>query len=190
VDTYRTVLFLHFVSLFVGFGAAALIGTCLFQLRAAATGAEAGPWGALAGKIELAFPVAILGLFVTGAYMTSDVWTWGTGWIDVAIVALVVLGVNGALVAGRRAHQLKAALIANGPGPLSDTARKLTCDPALWIVTFGNPGLVLGIVWDMTQKPGTLEAVIAAVIGFALGAAVALQFARVPAAAAAAAVEL
>ena len=41
------------------------------------------------------FPIAILGLFASGAYMTSDVWTWDTGWIIVAIVALVVLGSRG-----------------------------------------------------------------------------------------------
>ena len=182
MDTYPTVLFLHFVSLFIGFGAAALMGTCLFRLRAAVTGADAAPWGMLAGKTERAFPVAILGLFATGAYMTSDVWTWDTGWIDVAIVALVVLAATGILVASRRAGLLESALRASGAGPLSAEARKLTCDPALWIVTFGNPGLVLGVVWNMTQKPGTLEAIVAALIGYAVGSAVALQFAKAPAA--------
>jgi len=77
---------------------------CLFRLRAAQTVPEAGPWGALAGRIEKVFPVAILGLFATGAYMTSDVWTWDTGWIDVGIVALVVLAVNGAVIAAGRAR--------------------------------------------------------------------------------------
>lgn len=184
MDTYRTVLFLHLLSLFVGIGAAPIVWICLFRLRAAQTGPEAGPWGALAGKTELLFPIAIVGLFATGAYMTSDVWTWDTGWIDVGIVALVVLAVGGAGVAGRRAHKLKAALMANGPGPLSAAARELTCDRALWIVAFANPGLVLGMVWNMTQKPGTGEAILAAVIGFAVGAAVALRYARVPAASA------
>lgn len=184
MDTYHTVLFLHFVSLFIGFGAATLMGTCMFRLRAAPTAPVAAPWGMLAGKTERAFPVAILGLFLTGAYMTNDVWTWDTGWIDVAIVALVVLGATGILVASRRAVLLEAALRASGPGPMSSEARKLTCDPALWIVTFGNPGLVLGIVWNMTQKPGTLGAIVAALVGYSVGALVGLQFAKVPAAAA------
>lgn len=184
MDTYHTVLFLHFVSLFIGFGAATLMGTCMFRLRAAPTAPVAAPWGMLAGKTERAFPVAILGLFLTGAYMTNDVWTWDTGWIDVAIVALVVLGATGILVASRRAVLLEAALRASGPGPMSSEARKLTCDPALWIVTFGNPGLVLGIVWNMTQKPGTLGAIVAALVGYSVGALVGLQFAKGPAAAA------
>jgi uncharacterized membrane protein len=181
MDAYHTVLFLHFVSLFVGFGAATLMVTCLFRLRAAQTVADAAPWGMLAGQTELVFPVAILGLLATGAYMTSDVWTWDTGWIDIGIAALVVLGATGVLIAKRRAEMLKTALRANGAGPLTAKARKLTRDPALWVVTFGNPGLVLGVVWNMTQKPGTLGAIVAVVIGYAVGAAVALWFTRVPA---------
>jgi hypothetical protein len=181
MDAYRTVLFLHFVSLFVGFGAAVVMALCLFRLRAAATLADALPWGLVAGKTERAFPVAILGLFATGAYMTSDVWTWDTAWIDVGIAALVVLAATGIGIASRRASLLEQALKANGPGSLSAAARALTCDRALWIVTFANPGLVLAVVWNMTQKPGTLEAIVAVLVGYAVGAAIALQFARVPA---------
>jgi hypothetical protein len=181
MHAYQTALFFHFVSLLIGFGAATLMGVCLFRLRGSATVADAAPWGMLAGKTERAFPVAVLGLFVTGAYMTSDVWTWDTGWIDVAIVALVVLTATGVGIAGRRAKLLEHALKGNGPGPLSDDVRKLTCDRALWVVTFANPGLVLGIVWNMTQKPGTLEAIAVAAIGYLIGAIVALQFAKVPA---------
>jgi len=59
--------------------------------------------------------VAILGLFLTGAYMTSDVWTWSTGWIDVAIVSLVVIRAQGRARRGRRAKELEHALEANGP---------------------------------------------------------------------------
>ena len=182
MSTYHTVLFLHFVSLFVGFGAAAVMGLCLFRLRAATTVADALPWAAVAGKTERAFPVAILGLFITGGYMTSDVWTWSTAWIDVGIVALVYLAASGILIASQRAKALEHALNANGSGPLSPASRKLTCDPALWMVSFGNPGLVVGLVWDMTQKPGLLGAIVAAVIGLVAGAAVALPFAKVPAA--------
>ena len=180
MDTYRTVLFFHFLALFVGFGAAAILGLCLFRLRAAQTLADALPWGIVAGKTEKAFPVAILGLFLTGAYMTSDVWTWNTGWIDVAIVSLVVIAAQGVLIASRRAKELEHALEANGPGPLLERARQLTCDRALWIVSFANPGIVLGVVWVMTQKPGTVEAIVAVVAGYAVGALAALQFAKVP----------
>ena len=99
MDTYLVVKYLHVLSLLVGFGAGAIIWACLFNLRAARTLADAAPWGALAGRIEKVFPVAILGLFGSGAYMTSKAWTWGTDWIVVAIVGLAVIAVQGGGVA-------------------------------------------------------------------------------------------
>src|SRR5256885_9063806 len=108
MDTYRTVLYLHVLSLLLGIGAAAVVGVCLFRLRAAQTLADALPWGMLAGKTERVFPVAVLGLFSTGAYMTSDVWTWSTGWIVVSIVGLALVAVQGPLVAGPQAQALHA----------------------------------------------------------------------------------
>ena len=82
MDAYHVVLYFHILSLVLAFVAAPLLQFCLFRLRAATTLADAAPWGMLAGKIEKVFPVAFLGLFGTGAYMTSDVWGWGTHWID------------------------------------------------------------------------------------------------------------
>ena len=115
----------------------------------------------------------------TGAYMTSDIWSWGTGWIWVSIVGLAVLALQGPLIAERTGHKLGAALMANGPGPLGEDARRMTRHPGLWVVEFTNVALVLGIVWNMTQKPGTVEAIAAVVIGYAVGAALAFPFTKV-----------
>ncbi len=181
MDTYHVVLYIHLLALFVGIGAGAVMLVCLFQLRAAQTLMDAVPWGRVAGKTGRAFPVAILGLFGTGAYMTSDVWTWSTGWIDVSIAGLVVLALQGPLVAERTAHKLKQALQENGPGPLGKKARRMARHPGLWVVDLSNLGVVLGIVWDMTQKPGTWSAIAAVVGGYVVGAALALPFTRLSA---------
>jgi hypothetical protein len=181
LDTYHVVLYIHLLALFVGIGAGAILLVCLFQLRAAQTLMDAAPWGRVAGKTGRAFPVAILGLFGTGAYMTSDVWTWSTRWIDVSIAGLVILALQGPLVAERTAHKLKGALQRNGPGPLGREARRMARHPGLWVAEFSNFGVVLGIVWDMTQKPGTASSIAAVVGGYLVGAALALQFTRMPA---------
>lgn len=180
MDTYHVVLYVHLLSLLLGFGAASVVVVCLFKLRNAQTAADGAPWGILAGQTERMFPIAILGLFGSGAYMTSKVWTWSTGWIDVGIVVLVLLGIQGGGIASRRAHVLAHALQENGPGPLGPVARRLTCDRALWIISFANPGMVLGVIWAMTEKSGTGESIAAVVIGYAVGAAVAYRFGRVP----------
>ena len=181
MDTYHVVLYIHLLSLLVGFSAGMIETVCLFRLRAAETLEAAAPWGQLAGEIEKAFPVAILGLFGSGAYMTSDLWTWSTSWSVVPIIGLVVLSLQGPLVAGRRGHAVKAALVANGPGPLGPEARRMTRDRALWAAGFTNEFLVLGIVWVMTEKPGWGGAVAALAVAYAVGLALAARLTREPA---------
>jgi len=178
LDTYHVVLYVHLLSLLLGIGAGSVLLTCLFQLRAAPTVEQAAPWGIVSGKVARLFPVAILGLFLTGAYMTHKFWTWGTPWIVVAIVALVVLGAQGGGIAEHTAKKLQNAMRANGPGPLGAEARRLTLHPGLWVVEFTNFGIVLGVVWNMTEKPGWGGAIASVLIGYAVGAGLALRFSR------------
>ncbi|MFL5915522.1 MAG: hypothetical protein ACJ752_07785 [Gaiellaceae bacterium] len=183
MNTYHYVLYVHLLSLFVGIGAAAVLLACLLQLRVARTLEQAAPWGMMAGKVGKFFPVAILGLFGTGAYLTSETtlpWTWSTRWIDVGIAVLVVLFAQGFGIAERTGHKLGAAMQANGPGPLGPECRRLALHPGLWVVEFTNIGLVLGVVWDMTQKPGLGESLAAVLVGYAVGAALALLITRSP----------
>jgi hypothetical protein len=56
----------------------------------------------------------------------------------------------------------------------------MTLHPGLWVVEFSNLGLVLGIVWNMTEKPGWGGAIAAVVIGYAVGAVLALFASRAP----------
>jgi hypothetical protein len=178
LDTYHYVLYVHLLSLFLGIGAGSVLLVCLFQLRAARTLETAVPWGIVSGQVAKLFPVAIVGLFATGAYMTHKFWTWGTPWIVIGIVALVVLGIQGGGMAEHTAKKLQAALRANGPGPLGPEARRMALHPGLWVVELSNLGLVLGVVWNMTQKSGWGGSIAAALIGYAVGAALALLATR------------
>jgi hypothetical protein len=183
VNTYHYVLYVHLLSLFVGIGAAAVLLGCLIQLRAARTLEQAVPWGMMAGKVGKFFPVAILGLFASGLYMTTETsfpWSMSTGWVDVGIAVLVVLFAQGAGVAERTGHKLGAALQANGPGPLGPEARRMALHPGLWVVEFTNIGMVLGVVWNMTQKPGLGGSIASVLVGYAVGAALALLVTRSP----------
>jgi hypothetical protein len=180
VDTYHVVLYIHLLSVFIGVGAASVLFACLLQLRGAQTLAEAGPWGMLAGKVSRFFPVAVLGLFGTGAYMTSDIWTWSTRWIDVSIAGLAIVALQGPIVAERTAHKLAAALQANGPGPLGPEARRMTRHPGLWLVEFTNVAVVLAVVWNMTQKPGLWSSIAAVAIAYGVGVLLAQPFLKAP----------
>jgi hypothetical protein len=99
----------------------------------------------------------------------------------VSIAGLALLALQGPLVAERTAKKVERALQANGPGPLGPEARQMTRHPALWVSEFSNLGVVLGVVWDMTQKPGLGESIAAVLVGYAVGAGLALAFTRAPA---------
>ena len=180
MDTYHVVLYIHLLALFVGIGAGSVLLACLLQLRAARTVEQAAPWGMMAGKVGKLFPVAILGLFGSGAYMTTSfvAWSWSTRWIDVGIAALVVVFVQGFGIAERTGHKLAAAMQANGPGPLGPECRRVALHPGLWVVEFSNIGLVLGVVWNMTEKPGWGGSIAALLVGYVVGAGLALLATR------------
>ena len=189
MDKYHVALYIHFVSLLIGIGAASVLTVCAFQLRAARTLADAGPWGRVAAKVGRLFPIAILGLFGSGAYMTSDLWTWDTGWIEVGIAALVVLAIQGPLVAERSGKKVAQALMANGPGELRGDALRKTRYLPLWWAEMSAIGLVLAIIWNMTTKAGLGSSIAAAVGGYAVGVALALLLTRQPSTEAAPATE-
>ena len=181
MDTYHVVLYIHFLSLLVGFTAGMIEFVCLLKLRTAETLEASVPWGQLAGQIEKAFPVAIVGLYGSGIYLTNHFWSFSSSWVVMPIVGLAVLSLQGPLVAGRQGHKLKHALMTNGPGRLGDEARARTVDPLLWSAALSNEGLVLAIIWVMTEKPGWGGAIAAILIGYGVGVACALRFARKPA---------
>ena len=189
MDKYHVALYIHFVSLLIGIGAASVLTVCAFQLRAARTFADAGPWGRVAAKLGRLFPIPILGLFGSGAYMTSDLWTWDTGWIEVGIAALVVLAIQGPVVAERSGKKVAQALMANGPGELRGDALRKTRYLPLWWAEMSAIGLVLAIIWNMTTKAGLGSSIAAAVGGYAVGVALALLFTRQPSTEAAPATE-
>ena len=189
MDKYHVALYIHFLSLLIGIGAASVLTVCAFQLRAARTLADAGPWGRVAAKVGRVFPIAILGLFGSGAYMTSDLWTWDTGWIEVGIAALVVLAIQGPLVAERSGKKVAQALMANGPGDLRGDALRKTRYLPLWWAEMSAIGLVLAIIWNMTTKAGLGSSIAAAVGGYAVGVTLALVLTRQPSTEAAPATE-
>lgn len=92
---YHVALYLHLLSLFVLIGAITMVGLCYLRLRVAESLMDAAPWVLLADHVGWAFPVAILGLFASGAYLTTDRWSWSTPWIVVSIGGLILDAVQG-----------------------------------------------------------------------------------------------
>jgi len=176
VRTYDIALFAHLVALLAGTTASAVIALAMRRIRSAATGAEALPWLGLCKSTARTFPVALVVLVATGAYMVHRAWAWDDGWVDVGLAGVVLLGVLGDRVEGAAGKRIATRLAQDPLAPCGDAV----LDPAWWTVSTVNPALVLGIVFVMTTKPSLGGAVAALFVAAVLGAGAAVPLWRRP----------
>lgn len=166
------VLFLHIGVVIAAFAVAAILHAALHTMVRARTVEELRPSAALVHRLEPLLPILAIFIFVFGAWLIHlEDLGWGEGWIDTAIVALVVIeGLAGALLAPR-SKQLIAAIDAAPPGPLSPELHTATMDPRIWdlahVATFG----FLGVVYVMADKPSGGLAAAVVVLGVLVGLA-------------------
>jgi MFS family permease len=117
-------------------------------------------------------PVAALGLFATGAYLTQS-WGWRTPWILCGIAGLIVVAAVGVGVLGGRERALDQMLREIPEGPILPDVRERLNDPVINVAGPAVSFFVLGIVLIMVIKPSLpialLSLALAAIIGIAVG---------------------
>jgi hypothetical protein len=165
----RTVLvFIHVISAIGVFGALAIEGAVLLQIRRSADSVQLRT---ALDDFRLVPRMAIPSLLVTilsGLYLTATVWGWRAAWIDVGLLGLIVTAAIGAATTGPRIARLQTTL--NG-----DDRR----DPILPASFIMRTSILIGIVFLMTVKPplGASLIAMATAAGAALLAAL-LRFGR------------
>jgi len=173
MSAYSLMLFLHFVFLTAAVAAAALTGFAALRLRGAESSAEAMGWGKFIRRVARSFPVASLGLIGTGAYMTSESWSWSTPYIVAGLAGLVTIMLLGAGVEGSRGRAIGAELREAG---LSLKARRLLFDPIAWSAKVTIWALLLAVIFVMTTKPTALICAVALAVALVCGVLAAIPF--------------
>jgi len=175
MSLYGFVLFLHVAAvlgLFVCLGFEAL---SLFRLRRASTLAEARPWIDPVPRLPLWTGVSALVVFGSGIYLAMRMSAFGQTWIDLTIIALLLIAPLGALT-GKRMRTIRQALTdASTLEPelftrLDDALLKISL--SVRIFTF------LGIVLLMAAKPELSPSVSIVVSSIFLGVLAPLAFWR------------
>jgi hypothetical protein len=151
VNAYQVALFFHLSSLLLAATAASLAMHAALRLRAARDADEAAWWLRFVGRVVRLFPVAVLGLLATGAYMTHARWSWSLPWIQASVAGLGLIVVLGSGIEAARGRALGRELEANG---LSVRARRLLRDPVSWSAKMMTQTVALAVVFVMTIKPG------------------------------------
>jgi hypothetical protein len=182
VNVYDVVLFIHLLGVATLFAAIGILQLAGFRLRGATTVHQARLWVGVTSVTGSMFSVALVIILGAGLYMASDRWSFGTSWIVMAIISVVVLGAVGGAGIGRSLEALGRALAqADGPQIPPGVARRIR-SPRLWSQSFALMTIAIGVLWLMTNKPGWGGAVGVivglAIVGAAAGAAVARRAGR------------
>ena len=177
MNGYAVALFLHLLAVLLAAVAASLTTFAAVRVRAAGSAEEAAQWIGVSEKTVRAFPVAVLGLLITGTYMTHQRWAWSVSWIDAALVGLTLLVVLGSGVQRSRAVALKRELASSGMSP---RAQRLLRDPVAWTAKMVEITLVIAVVFVMTVKPTAAECVVSLVVAMVVGVIVAVPLWRAP----------
>jgi hypothetical protein len=164
---YSAALFIHVVGALLLFVTLTVEGVALRQLRRAMAAEAAQGAAAMLRVNRTVGPLSALGVLIPGLYMTATSWGW-VAWILVALISWLLLAVLGA-VNGIRIVGLERAQL------LLTEIRK----PIFLISWLTRVGMAVGVIFLMTVKPGTIEAVLAMLIATAVGAALGMILSRV-----------
>jgi hypothetical protein len=115
--------------------------------------------------------VSILLLGVAGFYMAITVWGAHATWIIVATIGFLLLAPLGVFVIDPRLRAIAKAAAVAPDGPLPPSLVVRTHDPVIGIGLSTYVGVLLGIVFLMTNKPPLASSIIAMAIATALGLA-------------------
>ena len=171
MSPYTIALFFHVsgaIGYFVG------IGAWLFILVGLRRAQRVEQVRGLVNLIGLSGPftgISLLFILVTGFYMAVTAWSLRTGWIDVALISLILMVPSGAALIEPRRRAIARLAQEEPDGPLPPALERRTHDPILLTALQTVAALLLGIVFLMTNKPALIGSIIVMAVALVLGVA-------------------
>ncbi len=150
MNAYSAALFLHVTGAAGYFAALGLEWTGLRRIRDTASAEPAREWLAILATVRKVAFVSMFTAAVTGLYMMRETWG-GTPWLLATLVALLLLIVLTAAVAGPRMARLGRAAVGESAAP--QQIRGLAGHPSLRISLHSRVAVALGIVFLKSAKP-------------------------------------
>jgi hypothetical protein len=153
-DGYSVALVVHLFALLAAFGASTVVHLAMHRTRSARRGGDALPWLGLAKTFAHVFPLSLVLLLASGAWLVHERWTWSVGFVWAGLAGVAFLFVCGGAVADRRGAAVAAAVAAAPGEPVPAAIR----DRAWWLASYANSGVALGVVAAMAAKPAAATA--------------------------------
>src|SRR5258708_7450982 len=191
MSRYSVDVFVHVmgaIAVFVGYGSLLLAVTAMRratnsdQVRAITSTLLATRKIGLE-RISAIDVIVIVGVFmiaITGLDMALTFQLLRAPWVEVAIGSFLVLAPIGPLMTNPRLHRIEDAANLETSGPISNVLRAHTHDPLLALELGGSLGILIGLVFIMTTKPGLVVSLVAVLVAVAGGLALSWSFALRP----------
>ena len=164
-------LFIHLAAVFAAAGTSTTFILVLSMMRRARTVQDIRTFAALGGLAEHAFPFATLVLLLSGGYLVNKFGaSFGDGWVMASAIALVLMAVAALKINTLKMNEIHRAAEDAPDGPVPRDLAALIADPVLFASTHAITTVMLGVVWNMTTKPGNLEAALVVIVAAIVGA--------------------
>ncbi len=175
---YTIVLFFHMsgaIGYFISMGAW-LFG--LAALQRAQRVEQVRALSNLVARLGPLFGISVLLILATGLYMAITAWGLLTGWIDVALISLILIAPLATAFIEPRRRAIDRLAQEAPDGPLPQSLEQRIHDPVLLTALQTVTILLLGIVFLMTNKPSLIGSLIVIAVALVLGVASGLLVSR------------
>lgn len=176
---YPIALFVHIIATMTMFAVIGIVIASVVLMRRTETVEQLRVKVMLAYSADKLMPGIMLFVLVPAIYMVFASWGWTTAWINTALIALVLASPLGPIVNTRRLEAIHKAAEAAPVGPLSAVLLKQLDDRVLWASVCTFTGVLIGIVFLMTVKPGLLGSLATIIVALVLGFSYSMVSSRV-----------
>jgi Predicted integral membrane protein (DUF2269) len=178
VSTYVIVLFLHISGALGYFISAGTRSLNMIILQRAQRVEQVRIITTLDNWLVPLFGISLLTLVVTGLYMTITTWGFNTGWIDVALISVILMAPAGALLMEPRRRAIVTLARELPDGPIPSALQRHIHNRVLQATARALPLLLLGIVFLMTTKPSLGGSILVMAVALTLSLAVGVLIPR------------
>lgn len=177
---YNIALFLHVMAGIAMFAVIGIIMVNVVRMRRAQTGEQLRERANVAFRADKLMPVILVLVLIPAIYMVFASWGWTTAWINTALIALLLASPLGPAVNTRRLEALANAAEEAPTGPLPPALLSQRDDRILWASCCTFTGILIGIVFLMTVKPGLVGSLATIVVAVALGLIMSILPRKIP----------
>jgi hypothetical protein len=159
MDTMDLARFAHLFGVVLIAAAQGIEWTALRLIRRAKTSEDLRRFASVGKGLEIAFPVSVLLILISGIYIVERYDAWGRAWVVATLAAFILMSVLGGAIASRRLKAIEKAAESSEPGPISPSLAAKTADPLLWTTELVLASLIVAIVLLKVVKPEAAGAV-------------------------------